>query len=289
MSEVINVIGISGGKDSTATALLAIENIKKPLKFFFCDTGLESPITYEYIDYLDEKLKSLTGGGIEVIKADLSEAMARKRERLIANGEVERAKHVYPTGVPFLDVCIYYGRFPNSQSRFCTGTLKQKVITKKLVELSEQANVFSWVGERADESLARSKKDDRETVYKNPNGNEVYIYRPILRWKQEQCFEMLKKHGIKPNPLYEKGFSRVGCFPCIMCRKNELKLIAETCPEVVGKIKAWEERVSLAAAPDSFSTFFHPTKCGGGFGIEAAIEWSKTSRGGKQYQLELNE
>ena len=288
MSEVINVIGISGGKDSTATALLAFENIEEPLKFFFCDTGLESPITYEYIAYLDEKLKALTGSGVEVIKADFSKAMERKRERLIANGEAERAKHVYPTGIPFLDICIYYGRFPNSQSRFCTGKLKQKVIGQKLIELSEHGNVFSWVGERADESLARSKKSARESVYKNENGNEVFIYRPILRWKEEDCFNKLKHFGIKPNPLYEKGFTRVGCFPCIMCRKNELRLIAETCPEVVEKIKGWEERVALAAAPDAFSTFFHPTKCGGGFGIEAAIEWSKTSRGGKQYQLELD-
>lgn len=63
MSEVINVIGISGGKDSTATALYAIENIEEPLRFVFCDTGIESPATYEYIAYLDEKFKALTGGG----------------------------------------------------------------------------------------------------------------------------------------------------------------------------------------------------------------------------------
>lgn len=64
MSEVINVIGISGGKDSTATALYAFENIEEPLRFVFCDTGLESPITYEYIEYLDGKLKELTGGAL---------------------------------------------------------------------------------------------------------------------------------------------------------------------------------------------------------------------------------
>lgn len=288
MSDVINVIGISGGKDSTATALYAIENIEEPLRFVFCDTGLESPITYEYIDYLDGKLKELTGVGIEVIKADLSEAMARKRERLVASGDTERAKHITPTGTPFLDVCLLNGRFPSSLVRFCTGTLKQSVIEKKLFELSEYGNVFSWVGERADESLARSKKNVREMIFKNSNGNEVYIYRPILRWKQEQCFEMLKKHGIKPNPLYEKGFSRVGCFPCVMARKDELRLIAETCPEVIDKIKSWEEQVSKVAPPNAFSTFFHPVKCGGSFGIEAAVEWSKTSRGGKQYQLELD-
>lgn len=285
MNDVINVVGISGGKDSTATALYAIENIEEPLQFFFCDTGLESPITYEYISYLDEKLKSLTGGGVEVIKADFTEAMSRKRERLIASGEQERAKHVYPTGVPFLDVCILMGRFPSSKCRFCTSELKQNVIKKKLIELSIEGNVFSWVGERAEESIARAKKDVRETVYKNKNGNEVYIYRPILRWSEQQCFDKLKQHGIEPNPLYAKGFTRVGCFPCVMSRKNEVRMVAETCPEVIEKIKDWEERVALASSPESFATFFHPVKTNGALGIEEVVKWSKTSYGGKQYQL----
>ena len=290
MSDVINVIGISGGKDSTATALYAFENIEEPLRFVFCDTGLESPITYEYIEYLDAKLKELTGGGIEVIKADFSKKMERKRERLIANGEAERAKHIYPTGNPFLDLCICNGRFPGSKARFCTADLKIRPIQNFMKALAlEGKTVINWSGERAEESLARSKRLVKETWFTSDNGGSASVYRPILRWKEQDCFNKLKQFGIEPNPLYAKGFSRVGCFPCIMCRKSELQLIAETCPEVIDKIKSWEEQVSKAAAPDAFSTFFHPAKCGGGFGIEAAIEWSKTSRGGKQYQLELDE
>lgn len=63
MNDVIDVVGISGGKDSTATALYAIENLETPPRFVFCDTGIEAPVTYEYIAYLDEKFKALTGGG----------------------------------------------------------------------------------------------------------------------------------------------------------------------------------------------------------------------------------
>ena len=279
MNDVIDVVGISGGKDSTATALFAIENLETPPRFVFCDTGLEAPATYEYIEYLSEKLKELTGQTVEVLKADFSEMMARKRERLIARGEAERAEHMYPTGVPFLDICIYAGRFPTSLSRFCTGYCKQEVIKKYLVGLSAEANVFSWVGERAEESRARAKKEPRETIHKNKNGNEVYIYRPLLRWKEQQCFDMLERHGIKPNPLYAQGFGRVGCFPCIMFRKNELKMAAELYPEVVEKIKDWEERVRLTAPANSLSTFFHPVKCRGALGIEEAVEWSKTPFG----------
>lgn len=59
------LISLSGGKDSTALALLAIET-KQPddvLDFVFCDTGNEHPITYSYLEYLDRRLRELSGGG----------------------------------------------------------------------------------------------------------------------------------------------------------------------------------------------------------------------------------
>ena len=80
MSDVIDIVGISGGKDSTATALFYIESMQERPRFVFCDTGIESPATYEYVAYLDEVFKSLTGCGIEMIKADFSEQMAKKRK-----------------------------------------------------------------------------------------------------------------------------------------------------------------------------------------------------------------
>lgn len=60
------LISLSGGKDSTALALLAIET-KAPddvLDFVFCDTGNEHPITYAYVEYLDQRLRELSGGGL---------------------------------------------------------------------------------------------------------------------------------------------------------------------------------------------------------------------------------
>ena len=52
-----NVVSISGGKDSTALALLAIERETKNLHFVWADTGHEHPQTYEYVEYLSGELK----------------------------------------------------------------------------------------------------------------------------------------------------------------------------------------------------------------------------------------
>jgi 3'-phosphoadenosine 5'-phosphosulfate sulfotransferase (PAPS reductase)/FAD synthetase len=35
---------------------------------------------------------------------------------------------------------------------------------------------------------------------------------PILKWSEKQVFDYL---GDEVNPLYEAGFNRVGCFPCL--------------------------------------------------------------------------
>lgn len=45
----LNVVSVSGGKDSTATALLAIEQNTDNIMFIFADTGNESHKTYDYL------------------------------------------------------------------------------------------------------------------------------------------------------------------------------------------------------------------------------------------------
>lgn len=53
--EQINIISISGGKDSTALWLYAIERGVE-VTTVFADTGHEHPKTYQYIEYLQKNL-----------------------------------------------------------------------------------------------------------------------------------------------------------------------------------------------------------------------------------------
>lgn len=193
---------------------------------------------------------------------------------------------MYPTGNPFLDVCVLKGRFPSVKTRFCTKDLKLEPLKNFYKSLLLEGNtVISWSGERAEESLARSKKPVKEVLFKTNEGI-VYTYRPILRWKEADCFAILKRYGIKSNPLYEQGFNRVGCFPCVMCRKAEIKLIHELYPEVFEKLAQWELAVSKTNK-NGLGSFFQ--KEDGKETLADWIEWSKTSRGGKQYPLIFEE
>src|SRR5690606_11326977 len=63
---VQHLVNVSGGKDSTATYLLALEH-GRPFRAVFADTGNEHEITYEYVARLAER----TGGPeIEVVRGD---------------------------------------------------------------------------------------------------------------------------------------------------------------------------------------------------------------------------
>lgn len=157
-----NVVSVSGGKDSTALLLLAIGMEVPNLQAVFADTGHEHQQTYDYVRYLADA----TGVPIRWVKADFSQQIARKRiyvaENWAADGvpadRIERAKEfLQPTGIPFLDLCLWKGRFPSTRARFCSEELKRNpLIEQVMLPLLDGNNmVLSWQGVRADESENR--------------------------------------------------------------------------------------------------------------------------------------
>ena len=269
--------------------LLAIERGTENIRPVFCDTGNEHPLTYDYVRYLADAV----GIEIEWVKADFSAAIERKRvtvetkwrEEGISEKKIAEALSVlHPTGTPFLDMIVCKGRFPSTRMRFCE--LKANVLRNQvqLPLLRDGIDVVSWQGIRHDESKARACAVERDFAMKDEaTGAEMWHYRPILDWTAEDCFDMMRRHGIDPNPLYKMGMGRVGCMPCVNCRKAELREIANRFPAEINRIEEWE-RIGRMAGKHSSGTFF-PEANGNGSGIRAAVEWSRTARGGKQLDI----
>lgn len=296
-----NVISISGGKDSTATALHAVEQSAPNLRFVFADTGHEHAATYEYVDYLDGVLRERCGTGVTIVRADFSAEIARKREIVqtkwredgIPAAQIERALAVlHPTGIPMLDLCLARGRFPSTRARFCSQELKHFPIERQVLMplLADHRAVISWQGVRADESQARRDLPARDGVIGgwDPEPHGLLIYRPILTWTAADVFAFHRRHGVRWNPLYEHGMGRVGCMPCIHATKAEIKEIAARFPEELGRLKEWEQLVRMASKRGA-ATFFAADKTPGEgdtrSDIESVVQWARTSRGGRQYDL----
>lgn len=292
-----HVISVSGGKDSEATLLIALENcLRESIVPIFCDTGNEHQAVYDHLAYLEQAL-DIT---IIRLKADFSEQIARKR-MFIARDQRKGRKNgrrirwsnkakrralaaLHPTSNPFLDLCMWKGRFPSRKAQFCTEELKTNMAVSFQLDLIDAGHrVLSWQGVRRDESLNRRDAKKIERI-----GGGIWVFRPIVEWSAMQVFEFCAKRGIHPNPLYKQGMSRVGCMPCINVNKAELKQIALRFPEAIEQKAEWEKKVA-ACSKRMAATFIPAPGITPGQAKDNTIwhivEWAKTTRGGKQYDL----
>lgn len=301
---IIHVVSVSGGKDSAATLLLAIERFGiHRVRGIFCDTGNEHEAVYEYLDYLEQA----TGVTITRLKADFSGEIAHKRMFIARDKRTRRgtdgrkvrwtnkAKRralavLHPTGNPFLDLCMWKGRFPSRKAQFCTEHLKRNMAVEYQLDLVDQGHtVISWQGIRRDESLNRMDALKFEVI-----GPRMYAYRPLVEWMAADVFAYCATKQILPNPLYKQGMTRVGCMPCINVNKAELQQIASRFIVHIDRIYTWEQLVAACSkrqaatfipAPGRGKVITDQQAYAKDNNIYAVVEWSKTSRGGKQFSL----
>ena len=287
----IIVVSFSGGKDSLATLILAIDEAKRDgcdLVVLTCDTGNEHEWTIAYIKVIE----AFCGLSFIWIRPDFSKELQRKRElaqsKWIEEGfdstllpEVLGA--LQPTGNSFLDLCLWKGRFPARMSQFCTFYLKKIPMLRHTETLLDQyESVESWQGVRADESLNRKNLPKTEMT---PEG--FLIVRPVLEMTAQQVVDLAVSRGWPLNPLYKAGMNRVGCMPCINCSKSELRNIAARFPEHIDRIRSWEQLVAKASKRQ-MATFFRSeaeVTTMSEHGIDANVEWANTERGGRQFGI----
>lgn len=256
------VASISGGKDSAALSLWLHEQGIEHVRVF-ADTGWEAKETYEYLrDVLEPKL-----GTIHRVSGDLQ----------------------------MDELCKKKGMFPTRLRRWCTDYLKKKPIKSFIQSLD--GPIVNVMGIRAGESRARQKLP----MWEWSNDFDCWLWRPLMPWTFEDVVEIHRKHDLQPNPLYMKGALRVGCWPCIFARKSELRLIAEQDPERIDRLRVLESQVqerqkerlaekgeSLESRGYRLPTFFVLDSGNEGkqcVPIDEAVDWAKTSRGGKQREL----
>ena len=160
--------------------------------------------------------------------------------------------------------------FPSSSKRFCTTELK-KIPLENFLNLQRKKTrkkPVNVTGVRKYESYHRSMLDEIE------EHDEATQWRPILSFTEEEVIAIIKKHNMKPNPLYLRGFSRVGCYPCIYAKKSEIRLISITDPKRIDELENLENKVqAMPKNQNRKATFFYRSKKN--LTIKEAVEWSK--------------
>ncbi|RLG86526.1 MAG: phosphoadenosine phosphosulfate reductase, partial [Thermoprotei archaeon] len=182
------IVPWSGGKDSTAALLLALEVFPRSrIRVLFSDTGVEFPCTLEYVEEVSKIL------GVEV-------------HRVYAG--VDRG--LLEEGLPI----------PTHDNRWCTGR-KIGSVMAGIARLSE-GNTLVVTGDRDAESRRRSIRPPVRRV-----DDRTVIVTPIKMWSGAHVQLYILSKGLRLNPLYERGFYRIGCYICPALRSWELFIMTQ--------------------------------------------------------------
>lgn len=213
-----HILGLSGGKDSTALAVYLKKNkpeIFDKVELFFTDTGAELQEIYEYLDMLEEYL----GKPILRIKARLNEK--NTVDFKVTDKEDET--------LPFDDIVYnkYNGFLPSARARFCTRDLKITPLKKWI----GKEYAISYVGIRADEPNRTGLVNKKNIISVFPFVEDGLVLDDIYKLLEETV-------GMPP---YYKWRTRSGCYFCFYQRKVEFAIMYHLYPHWFEEAKKYEQ------------------------------------------------
>lgn len=215
------IIAYSGGKDSDVLLDLARKALKpEELEVYSVHTTLDAP---ETVYHIRDVFKELTANGIktEIIKPTY------------------KGKPITMWGL-IVEKCTP----PTRLFRYCCKVLKEHSTPNRMVALGvRMAESKARQGRDVFATRGKSKKD--ATFYSLDHAAEVYreakeindpvydcnlitrmkkrgeiMVNPIYTWTDNEVWDYIRTEGVKINPLYEKGYNRVGCIGCPYGRKT---------------------------------------------------------------------
>ncbi|MHA2234529.1 MAG: phosphoadenosine phosphosulfate reductase domain-containing protein [Candidatus Thorarchaeota archaeon] len=203
------VVAFSGGKDSLATYLVVEEALGESPPIFFMDTGIELPETIEHIENFTQSR------GIKLIG---QKAGDRFWESVDAFGP------------------------PARDFRWCCKVLKLGPAATSIADEMGGENL-SFMGQRKLESFQRSIEP---RVTENPWVPGQTSANPIQNWNALEVWLYIFQKKEDFNPLYNRGYHRMGCYLCPSSPLAELESLRETHPDLhrqwETKMEEWAEK-----------------------------------------------
>lgn len=213
VKKVKHVLGLSGGKDSSALALYVRETRPElDIEYFFTDTGYELPETNEFIDQLEEKL-----GYIH-----------RLNDRSLNDIEGRGDK-------TFAHLLKEHGNYlPSQRDRWCTIQMKLKPFEQWVDGfIKEGYEIKNYVGIRADEPDRTGYMTIEKPIESIFPFREDGIVRSDIK-------NILQRNGLEL-PEYYTWRSRSGCTFCFYQRKIEWLKLMQKHPALFEEAKTFEK------------------------------------------------
>lgn len=234
----------SGGKDSCAMALFLLYESglsKEQLHFVFADTGWEHYYTYATV------LRMAMHHPVQIVRSKK-----------------------YPGGMVQL---MRERGMPIQIARFCTQELKVFPLRSYQSRFSSYVMAKGIRKEEGTNTNGRGNIDEFELDL----GTMMYSWYPIKDFTLQDVWDIHTRYGFIRNKLYDLGFSRVGCMPCIFARKAELALAAEIAAGHIEEIRKAELVRNFPYISPTGKTKFHNRVAKNGkpyANIDAVLRWA---------------
>jgi len=210
------IVNFSGGVDSTAAALKAVEQYPHD-EIILCyqDTGADYIETPEHVRKI-----------AEILNLPLLELKDEK-------GFIERARQ--------------YGRFPTPDTRLCTRQLKNDVFNKWVRSHREELGneIVIIYGFRAEESQGRANMEtyiaNSELTLKRGDF-KAYNSLPVHNMTKGQVREYVQANGLPIHPCYEFS-ERCSCWLCIFQPPHVVREYAEMQPKLYEEACLLEDEI----------------------------------------------
>lgn len=163
---------------------------------------------------------------------------------------VKFIKQYYPTveivrpEKTFLQICRHHKMLPTQWTRFCCKELKE----------STNEHAVTLTGIRHAESARRSKRQEvflqtrrrhpefvqgtfdqfsrhQETTVECLKGKDKLTVNPMLDWTEQDVWNFIHEYHLPINPLYARGYTRVGCLFCPMANIKNIRREAHDYPK----------------------------------------------------------
>ena len=211
----------SGGKDSLVTLHLVSKAFgpesgkEQEYEIVFADTGLEFQ---ETLDNVAEVVK--------IYDKTLRETSA---------------------GDAFWEGLKIHGP-PSVDNRWCTQSCKLMPITTVIESnYADNGGCLTFIGQRQYESKARAKS---HRIWKSPSVRGQIGAAPIQEWTAMHVWLYIFDKDLHYNPLYGKGFDRIGCWLCPAASLADFDNLRNTHPE---SMEMWDEKLIEAGKEKGIS------------------------------------
>ena len=229
------ILTYSGGKDSDVLLQLAVECLNpSDFEVLNSHTTVDAP---ETVYYIRDKFKELEEMGIKatIRYAHYKDGRPKTMWSLIVD------KQMPPTR--FARYCCAELKETSTPNRFVAVGVREAesvgrrgrevFATRGLRKQDAYYYYYSHVKEVFEDDRERRKADGVDanevgvydcTFITKAKKNDDLICNPIYKWTDSEVWEFIHARGMKYNPLYDKGFLRVGCIGCPLASMQAYEL-----------------------------------------------------------------